>query len=62
VIEKLAKDGYDPVFGARPLRREVERQVENPLAMMIVKGACPESSQVRVSVVNGKIAFGVVEA
>jgi hypothetical protein len=36
VIEKLAHDGFDPVCGARPLRREVERHIENPPAMKIV--------------------------
>ena len=40
--------GFYPVYGARPLRREVERQVENPLAMRIVRGACPANSSVTV--------------
>jgi len=50
VLEKLATDGFDPVYGARPLRREVERQLENPLAMKIVTGECPAGSRVRVHV------------
>ncbi len=57
VIEKLAVDGFDPIYGARPLRREVERQVENPLAMKIVTGQCPENSRVRVSVRDHAIVF-----
>ena len=57
VIEKLARDGFDPVYGARPLRREVERQVENPLAMKIVRGECPDGSCVHIRVENGEICF-----
>jgi len=57
VIDKLAVDGFDPVYGARPLRREVERQVENSLAMKIVRGECPEGSKVRVTLQNNTIVF-----
>ena len=59
VIDKLAKDGFDPVYGARPLRREVERQVENPLAMKMVKGECPEGSHVRIALKDGSVTFAV---
>jgi len=59
VIDLLARDGFDLVYGARPLRREVERQVENPLAMMIVRGECPDGSQVNITVKDNKIAFDV---
>ncbi len=61
VLDKLAVDGFDPVYGARPLRREVERQLENPLAMKIVAGACPEGSRVLVRVADGEIAFEVMK-
>jgi ATP-dependent Clp protease ATP-binding subunit ClpC len=50
VLDKLARDGFDPIFGARPLRREVERQLENPLAMKIVRGQCPQGSRVYAEV------------
>ncbi len=59
VLDKLAADGFDPVYGARPLRREVERQLENPLAMKIVAGACQEGSRVLVRVADGEIAFEI---
>jgi len=59
VLDKLAADGFDPVYGARPLRREVERQLENPLAMRIVTGACPDGSRVRVHLQEGQIAFEI---
>ena len=59
VIDKLARDGFDPVYGARPLRREVERQIENPLAMKIVKGECPDSSRVGIRLKDADIVFEV---
>jgi ATP-dependent Clp protease ATP-binding subunit ClpC len=57
VLDKLAKEGFDPVYGARPLRREVERQLENPLAMKIVKGECGGDSRVTAVLRNGRIEF-----
>jgi ATP-dependent Clp protease ATP-binding subunit ClpC len=57
VIDKLARDGFDPVYGARPLRREVERQIENPLAMKIVKGECKPGCQVDISAESNEIIF-----
>ncbi len=57
VLDKLAEEGFDPVYGARPLRREVERQLENPLAMKIVQGECPEGSRVRVDLSEGQLVF-----
>ncbi len=62
VITKLARDGFDPVYGARPLRREVERQVEDPLAMQIVQGVCPAKSTIRIDVVDGEIRFDIKPA
>ncbi len=59
VIDKLARDGFDPLYGARPLRREVERQIENPLAMKIVKGECPDGSRVHIRLKGAGIAFDV---
>jgi ATP-dependent Clp protease ATP-binding subunit ClpC len=61
VIEKLVEDGFNPIYGARPLRREVERQVENPLAMKIVKGECREGARINLTIDNGHIALGVAE-
>ena len=59
VLDKLAADGFNPVYGARPLRREVERQLENPLAMRMVTGDCPDGSRVRVQVREGQITFAI---
>jgi ATP-dependent Clp protease ATP-binding subunit ClpC len=59
VYQKLAHDGFDPVYGARPLRREVERQVENPLAMKVIKGECEGCAQVRIFVKDDHICFDI---
>jgi ATP-dependent Clp protease ATP-binding subunit ClpB len=45
----LVDQGYDPVYGARPLKRAIQRNLENPLAMEILKGAIADDSRVRVS-------------
>jgi ATP-dependent Clp protease ATP-binding subunit ClpC len=59
VLDKLAAEGFDPVYGARPLRREVERQLENPLAMKIVTGECPEGSRVHAELQGSQVAFDI---
>ncbi len=48
VLDLLAREGYDPVFGARPLRRVIERRVQNPLAQAILKGEFKPGDRVRV--------------
>jgi ATP-dependent Clp protease ATP-binding subunit ClpC len=60
VIRKLARDGFNPVYGARPLRREIERQLENPLAMKIVKGECRDGDRMRVSLDGEQVVLAVV--
>jgi ATP-dependent Clp protease ATP-binding subunit ClpB len=53
----LAREGYDPVYGARPLRRVVQRLLENPLAMRIIAGELPEGATVRVEAEGDEIVF-----
>ena len=48
----LARAGYDPVFGARPLKRVIQREVETPVARLIVAGKLSEGGTVRVNVVG----------
>ena len=50
VLDLLAREGYDPVFGARPLRRLIERRVQNPLARSILKGEWKPGDTIRVRV------------
>jgi len=47
---RLASEGFDPVFGARPLRRTIQRQVENPLSKKILEGDFKEGDRVVVGV------------
>ena len=45
----LADEGYDPVFGARPLKRVIQRALQNPLAEMLLAGDVADGASVRVS-------------
>ena len=49
-LDVLAQEGYDPVFGARPLRRLIERRVQNPLAGGLLAGEFHAGDTVRVRV------------
>jgi ATP-dependent Clp protease ATP-binding subunit ClpB len=55
--EKLASDGFDPVYGARPLKRVIQRKVQDPLALAILQGEFGEGDTVRVDAVDGRLAF-----
>jgi ATP-dependent Clp protease ATP-binding subunit ClpC len=62
VLDEKAKDflvqkGYDPTYGARPMRRSVERFLEDPLAEEILKGNLHEGDPVQVTVENDKLLF-----
>ncbi len=45
----LANAGYDPVYGARPLKRVIQRELQNPLAQLILEGGIPDGSLVHVT-------------
>ena len=53
----LAHDGFDPDFGARPLRRVIQRQVEDPLALALLEGRYPEGSTVTVDAADGVVVL-----
>jgi ATP-dependent Clp protease ATP-binding subunit ClpC len=59
----VARQGYDPVYGARPLRRAIQRSIENPLARRILAGEFPPGSTVEVDATpDGALTFnGSVE-
>jgi len=46
----LSKEGYDPIYGARPLRRVIERHVENPLSSKVLRGELKEGDTIKVDV------------
>ena len=53
----LAREGYDPVFGARPLRRVIERHVENPLSTRLLRGEFKEGDTVKVDLGDEGLTF-----
>ena len=53
----LADAGYDQVYGARPLKRVIQRELQNPLAQMILEGTVADGSTVHVSAKDGKLAI-----
>jgi ATP-dependent Clp protease ATP-binding subunit ClpC len=53
----LVEKGYDPTYGARPMRRAVERYLEDPLAEEILKGNLHDNDPIQVSVANDKLTF-----
>jgi ATP-dependent Clp protease ATP-binding subunit ClpC len=61
-IELLAEEGYDREFGARPLRRTIQRMVENQLSRMVLSGELEPGSRVVVDAVEGQLHFDVSSA
>jgi ATP-dependent Clp protease ATP-binding subunit ClpB len=53
----LANTGYDPVYGARPLKRAIQRHLQNPLATMLLSGAIKDGDTVAVTVRDGQLAI-----
>ncbi len=56
-LEQLAKAGFDPVYGARPLKRAIQQSIENPLAKQILEGRFAAKDIVRVEYRNGAMQF-----
>ncbi len=56
-LDWLADHGYDPAYGARPLKRLIQTAIANPLAIRILEGAYPEGSKVQVDVVDDDLTI-----
>ncbi len=56
-ISFLAEKGYDPIYGARPLKRAIQKYIENPLAMEILKGRISEGASVTADAEEDQIVF-----
>jgi ATP-dependent Clp protease ATP-binding subunit ClpB len=54
----LAEAGFDPVFGARPLKRAIQERIENPLSRLILDGSFGPKDLVKVGVAKGQLTFG----
>jgi len=53
----LAREGYDPAYGARPLKRAIQKHIENPLAMEMLQGSFLEGAHILADANEGKIVF-----
>jgi ATP-dependent Clp protease ATP-binding subunit ClpB len=57
VMQLLAEVGYDPVYGARPLKRAIQRMIENPLAQKLLQGGFVPGDTIRAAVENDQLVF-----
>ncbi|NTV12098.1 MAG: AAA domain-containing protein, partial [Zoogloea sp.] len=60
-LAEVAKAGFDPVFGARPLKRAIQEYIENPLARRILEGEFAPKDTIRVDCTDGSIRFSKAE-
>jgi ATP-dependent Clp protease ATP-binding subunit ClpB len=60
-MQALADEGYDPHFGARPLKRTLQNRLENPMAIELLQGRYPPGSRIVVDTEDGHIAFRYAE-
>jgi ATP-dependent Clp protease ATP-binding subunit ClpB len=61
-IDRIAAEGYDPQFGARPLKRVIQREIQNPLAAELLKSTYPTGSTIEVDFSDDSFAFNAVES
>jgi len=61
-LDGLASAGYDPVYGARPLKRAIQRELETPIAKAILAGTVSEGGQVSASVDNERLTIRSVHS
>ena len=58
-LDLVSEAGFDPVYGARPLKRAIQHQIENPLAQQLLKGFYVSGDVIHVIVgKDGRLAFG----
>jgi len=59
-VKLIVNEGYDPVYGARPLKRAIQRDIENPLSKEILKGTIRDGGSVKVNVKGDKLVFELI--
>jgi ATP-dependent Clp protease ATP-binding subunit ClpB len=59
-LDYIADIGYDRIYGARPLKRTIQREVETPLSKKILAGECNDGSQVIVGIKNDRLSIVVI--
>ena len=60
-IDAVAVMGYDPTYGARPLKRVIQQKLQNPLATELLKGTFGEGATIRIDYRDGDFVFERVE-
>ena len=61
-INAIALEGYDPTYGARPLKRVIQQRLQNPLAVELLKKESAAGTKVRIDFVDGEFTFDQMEA
>ncbi|TNF49620.1 hypothetical protein EP232_01320, partial [bacterium] len=61
-LEFLGNVGFDPVYGARPLKRAIQKHLENPLAQELLAGRYGQGDVIRVNLEQGELVFTAVDA
>jgi len=56
-LRKLAEAGYDPVYGARPLKRAIQQELENPLSKAILQGLFGPKDIIEIDVAGSELGF-----
>ena len=56
-LDEISKEGFDPVYGARPLKRAIQSEIENPLAKEILAGHFMAKDTIKIDSVSGKLKF-----
>ena len=57
LFRSLAEEGYEPAYGARPLKRAIQRQLQNPLAMAVLDGRFAEGDRILADVEGDALTF-----
>jgi ATP-dependent Clp protease ATP-binding subunit ClpB len=60
-LDRIVSAGYDPVYGARPLKRAIQRELENPIATKILENAFMAGDRILIDCVDNKLVFGKQE-
>ena len=61
VVEKLAREGFDPVYGARPLRRAIQKRVEDSLSTQLLEGNFTAGDTLRATLTDDAITYEKTE-
>jgi len=56
-LDKIADAGFDPVYGARPLKRAIQVEIENPLAQKLLSGDLAEDGVIKIDLVDGELTL-----